>query len=266
MDQQNSTHAQAARPLDIFRLDGKVAIVTGASRGIGAALAIGLAQIGAKILLVSRSAPDDEVTSALRETSQPFQHFAADLSEMANVPKTVEAALTHFGQIDILVNNAGKIHRTPFLDYSEADWDAVLNTNLKIPMFLAQACAREMVKRGQGGKIINICSLLSYQGGILVPAYTAAKHGLAGITKSMANELAQHRINVNGIAPGYIKTDSTLALQNDPVRNNAITARIPQGYWGEPSDLVGAAIFLASAASNYMNGHILDVDGGWMGR
>jgi 2-deoxy-D-gluconate 3-dehydrogenase len=244
-------------------LDNKVAIVTGASRGIGAAMAIALAQAGAKVLLVSRSTPGVEIASALTDRSQ---HLSADLSEMSSVAKVVDAALSHFGQIDILINNAGTIRRAPFLDYSENDWDVVLNTNLKVPVFLAQACAREMVKRGQGGKIINICSMLSYQGGILVPGYTAAKHGLAGMTKAMANELAQHNINVNGIAPGYIKTDNTAALQADVPRYNAILGRIPQGRWGEPSDLAGAAIFLASSASNYMNGHILDVDGGWMGR
>jgi 2-deoxy-D-gluconate 3-dehydrogenase len=266
MNQQNSTEAQAVGPLDSFRLDGKVAIVTGGSRGLGAAMALGLAQMGAKTLLVSRSAPAEAVTQALAAAGQPSYHLSADLSEMPSVTKTVEAALSHFGQIDILINNAGIVRRTSFLDHSEADWDVVVNTNLKIPVFLAQACAREMLKRGQGGKIINICSLLSHQGGILIAGYTAAKHGLAGVTKLMSNELAQHGINVNGIAPGYIKTDNTVAIQTDSNRYNAILARIPQGRWGEPTDIVGAAIFLASAASNYVNGHILNVDGGWMGR
>lgn len=266
MDQQNRSHAETVRPLDPFRLDGKVAIVTGGSRGIGAAMAIGLAQAGAKVLLVSRSAPAQDVSQALVETGQPFGHFSADLSDVSSVASTVEAALSQFRQVDILVNNAGIIRRAPFLEHTEADWDVVLNTNLKVPVFLAQACARQMVQRGQGGKIINVCSLLSYQGGINVVGYTAAKHGMAGVTKAMSNELAQHRINVNGIAPGYIRTDNTAALQADENRYNAILARIPQGRWGEPSDLVGAAVFLASPASDYIHGHILDVDGGWMGR
>jgi 2-deoxy-D-gluconate 3-dehydrogenase len=262
-DQDHSTNAQAD---NLFRLDGKVAIITGGSKGLGAAMAVGLAQMGARTLLVSRSTPQDWVTQSIAETGQPSAHFSADLSEMPSVAKTVEAALSQFGQIDILINNAGIVKRAPFLEHTEADWDLVVNTNLKIPVFLAQACAREMLKRGQGGKIINICSLLSHQGGILIPGYTAAKHGLAGVTKLMSNELAQHGINVNGIAPGYIRTDNTASLQADPVRYNAILTRIPQGRWGEATDMVGAAIFLASAASNYVNGHILDVDGGWMGR
>ena len=250
----------------MIRLDGKVAIVTGASRGIGAAIALKLAEAGAKLLLVSRSTPDPATLAALDEIGGANRHFPVDLSEMTGVGATVTAALDTFGRIDILVNNAGIIRRSPVLEYSEADWDAVLNTNLKIPFFLAQACARQMVAQGEGGKIINTCSLLSFQGGILVPAYAAAKHGLAGVTKSLANELAARGINVNGIAPGYIKTENTLPLQTDPVRNNAIVSRIPQGRWGEAADIAGAALYLASPLSNYMHGHILTVDGGWMGR
>lgn len=250
----------------LFDLTGKVAIVTGASRGIGAAIAVGLAGAGAKTLLVSRGAPQPEVTQALEQAGQPFAHFSADLGLMESIQPTVEAALSHFGRIDILVNNAGTIHRTPFLEHAEADWDRVMNVDLKIPVFLAQACARQMVAQGEGGKIINVCSLISFQGGILILGYTAAKHGLAGATKLIANELAPHQINVNGIAPGYIKTDNNVALRNDEARYNAILTRIPAGYWGEPSDLVGTAIFLASAASDYTHGHILTVDGGWMAR
>jgi 2-dehydro-3-deoxy-D-gluconate 5-dehydrogenase len=247
-------------------LKEKVAVVTGASRGIGAAIAVKLAQAGAKVLLVSRSAPQPETLAVLVESGQAFRHFPADLSRVANIPAVIEAALANFGRLDILVNNAGIIRRAPVLEYSEADWDAVLDTNLKVPFFLAQACARQMVAQGQGGKIINTCSLLSFQGGIFVPAYTAAKHGLAGVTKALANELAAKKINVNGIAPGYIRTENTAALQADPARNNAIVSRIPQGDWGAAEDIAGAALFLASSLSDYMHGHILTVDGGWMGR
>jgi 2-dehydro-3-deoxy-D-gluconate 5-dehydrogenase len=247
-------------------LKEKVAVVTGASRGIGAAIAVKLAQAGAKVLLVSRSAPEPETLATLVESGQAFRHFPADLSRVANIPAVIEAALANFGRLDILVNNAGIIRRAPVLEYSEADWDAVLDTNLKVPFFLAQACARQMVAQGQGGKIINTCSLLSFQGGIFVPAYTAAKHGLAGVTKALANELAAKKINVNGIAPGYIRTENTAALQADPARNNAIVSRIPQGDWGAAEDIAGAALFLASSLSDYMHGHILTVDGGWMGR
>lgn len=250
----------------MFNLDQKVAIVTGASRGIGAAIALKLGEAGAKLILVSRTELDPPVRNAFEEKGISYRTFAADLSEMSSVQATVQATLNYFGQVDILVNNAGIIRRAPVLEYSEADWDAVLNTNLKIPFFLAQACARQMVQQGQGGKIINTCSLLSFQGGILVPAYTAAKHGLAGITKALANELASKEINVNGIAPGYIKTENTAALQADQERNKAIQSRIPQGRWGEAEDIAGAALFLASPLSNYMHGHILTVDGGWMGR
>jgi 2-deoxy-D-gluconate 3-dehydrogenase len=250
----------------MFDLAGKVAIVTGASKGIGASMAIALGQAGAQVLLVSRSEPQSQVLATLAEHKTTFAWHAADLSLMVGVQSSVAAVLEKFGRVDILVNNAGTIRRAPILEYSEADWDAVLNTNLKVPFFLAQACARQMVAQGQGGKIINTCSMLSYQGGILVPSYTAAKHGLAGITKALANELAPYHINVNGIAPGYIRTDNTAPLQADAQRNQAILARIPAGRWGEPSDLSGAIVFLASAASNYMQGHILDVDGGWLAR
>jgi 2-deoxy-D-gluconate 3-dehydrogenase len=250
----------------MFDLAGKVAIVTGASKGIGASMAIALGQARAQVLLVSRSEPQPQILATLAQNKTAFAWHAADLSLMAGVQSSVEAVLEKFGRLDILVNNAGTIRRAPVLEYSEADWDAVLNTNLKIPFFLAQACARQMVAQVQGGKIINTCSMLSYQGGILVPSYTAAKHGLAGITKALANELAPYNINVNGIAPGYIRTDNTAPLQADAQRNQAILARIPAGRWGEPSDLTGAIVFLASAASNYMQGHILDVDGGWLAR
>jgi len=250
----------------MYELTGKVVIVTGASRGIGAAIAIGLAHAGADLLLVSRTEPTADIIGKLEESGRKFAYLSADLSETSSIKPVVEDALAQYGRIDILINNAGTVRRAPFLEYAEADWDAVVNTNLKVPVFLAQACARQMVAQGEGGKIINTCSLLSHQGGILVVAYAAAKHGLAGITRAMANELAQYQINVNGIAPGYVRTDNNTALQNDPVRYQAILDRIPQKRWGEPADVVGAAVFLAGSGSDYINGHILDVDGGWMAR
>ncbi|MSP14350.1 MAG: SDR family oxidoreductase [Chloroflexi bacterium] len=260
----------------MFTLEGKVAIVTGASRGIGAAIAIALADAGASVSLISRTAPQPEVISSLEKTGRLFAHISADLSQMQSIPLVVGSTLNRFGRIDILVNNAGIIRRTPFLEYSETDWDVIVNTNLKVPFFLAQACARQMLAQehvgqgaessGQRGKIINICSVLSFQGGILVPAYTAAKHGLAGVTKAMANELAPQGINVNGLAPGYVRTENTAPLQSDPQRFNAIVARIPAGRWGDPADIAGAAVFLASSASDYMQGQILTVDGGWLAR
>ncbi len=247
-------------------LNGKVAIVTGGNKGIGGAIAVGLAGAGADVLLVSRTEPQAAIIDGLHQSGRKHAHLAADLSTMSSIARIIESAITHFGRIDILVNNAGTIRRASFLEYTEADWDAVVSVNLKVPVFLAQACARRMVEQGAGGKIINICSVLSYQGGIRVVAYTAAKHALAGVTRAMANELAPLGINVNGIAPGYIKTDTTLPLQNDPARYNAILDRIPQRRWGDPTDLTGAAVFLAGPGSDYVNGHILDVDGGWMAR
>lgn len=172
--------------------------------------------------------------------------------------------MQHFGRIDILVNNAGIVKRAPFLEHTPADWEAVLATNLTVPVFLAQAAARQMISQGEGGKIVNICSMLTFQGGLHLLGYTASKHGLAGATKLMANELAKHNINVNGLAPGYIETDINEGLRRDEKRFQALSARIPQGRWGTPDDLAGAAVFLCSAASNYMNGHILAVDGGWL--
>jgi 2-dehydro-3-deoxy-D-gluconate 5-dehydrogenase len=257
---------KASSSVNLFDLNGKVAIVTGASRGIGAAIAVGLAQSGADVLLVSRSEPRPDVVSALQGTGRRYEHCAADLSQMGSIDNVVQSALTHFGSIDILVNNAGIIRRAPFLEHTEADWDEVHMTNLKVPVFLAQCCARQMVAQDSGGKIINICSILSYQGGINVVAYTSSKHAIAGATKAMANELAPRGINVNGIAPGYVKTENTMPLQQDTNRYNAILARIPRGRWAEASDMVGAAVFLASPASDYVNGEILNVDGGWMTR
>lgn len=248
----------------MFDLTGKVALVTGGSRGIGAALAVGLAGAGADVLIVSRSAPQREVSTALDSCGHRWTHHAADLSLIENVTTVIQAAVDSFGRLDILVNNAGIIRRQPFLEHTYENWREVLDTNLTVPVFLAQAAAQQMVSQGSGGKIINVCSMLSFQGGINVLGYTASKHALAGVTKLMANELAKDNINVNGLAPGYIETDNTQALRDDESRFKSISARIPRGNWGKPDDLVGAAVFLASAASDYMYGHILCVDGGWM--
>jgi 2-dehydro-3-deoxy-D-gluconate 5-dehydrogenase len=248
----------------MFELTGKVAVVTGASRGIGAAISIGLVRQGASVLLVSRTPPDASVIAALEATGQPFAHHAADLSRVSSVTSILSAVMERFGRIDILVNNAGIIRRAPFLDHTEQDWDDVITTNLKVPVFLAQAAAHQMVAQGVGGKIVNVCSMLSYQGGLNVLAYTSAKHGLAGATRAMANELIKVGINVNGLAPGYIETDNTSALRQDAARSESILRRIPAARWGQPDDLVGAAVFLCSSAANYLSGHILNVDGGWM--
>lgn len=244
----------------------RTAIVTGASRGIGASIAVAFAKEGANVLLVSRSMPKSEILEQLEAAAGNYMCCIADLSQMASIPLVIGQALANFEHIDILVNNAGIVRRSAFLESTEDDWDAVLTLNLKVPVFLAQACAQQMVRREKGGKIINICSLLSFQGGVRVTSYTAAKHALAGVTKAMANELAPMHIQVNGIAPGYIHTENTSALQNDPDRYKAILERIPEERWGEPDDIVGAALFLASDQSSYLQGHILTVDGGWMGR
>lgn len=252
--------------LESFRLDGKVALVTGANRGLGQAMAIALAEAGAQIIGVSLSASADRTAQAIEASGQSYRHIQADLSTFnAQMCKElIDGLASSFGGLDILVNNAGIIRRTPAIDFSEADWDDVLQVNLKAAFFLAQSAAQHMM--GQGGKIINVASMLSYQGGITVPSYTASKHGMVGITRALANEWAQHGINVNAIAPGYMATDNTAALRANPERNPAIVARIPAGDWGKPEDLQGAVVFLASAASHYVHGTVLDVDGGWLAR
>jgi 2-deoxy-D-gluconate 3-dehydrogenase len=250
--------------MSAFRLDGKVALVTGANTGIGQGIALGLAEAGADLALVGRTAPD-ATAEAIRALGRNASFIEADLSRIAPVAKIVEEAADQFGRLDILVNNAGTIRRADAIDFTEADWDAVIDTNLKSAFFLSQAVARHMLERG-GGKIINIASMLSFQGGIRVASYTASKSGLAGLTRLLANEWAGKGINVNAIAPGYIATNNTAALQADVARNRQILERIPAGRWGEPADLAGAAVFLASAASDYVHGHILAVDGGWLAR
>lgn len=250
----------------MFSLEGKVAIVTGATSGIGQAIAEGLASAGANVAGVGSSENFAETQLAVERTGRKFLRIQADLGKMIAVDDIVARTRDTLGRIDILVNNAGIIRRNPSLDFTEADWDEVLQVNLKSAFFLAQACAKVFIAQGGGGKIINIASMLSYQGGILVPSYTAAKSGLAGVTKTMANEWAQHNINVNAIAPGYIATKATAAIQKDPVRNKSILDRIPAGRWGRPGDLAGMAIFLASPASDYCHGGIYPVDGGWLAR
>jgi 2-deoxy-D-gluconate 3-dehydrogenase len=247
----------------LFDLSGKVAIVTGANTGIGQGVAVALAQAGADIVAVSRS-DTAETKNAVEAAGPAFLHIAADLGTTRPIAGIVDQAMQRFGKIDILVNNAGIIRRADALDFTEEDWDAVLDVNLKSAFFLSQACAKKML--GKGGKIINIASMLSFQGGIRVASYTASKSGLAGITRLLANEWAAKGINVNAIAPGYFETSNTEALRQDQARSRDILARIPAGRWGRPSDLGGAAVFLASAASDYVHGTILPVDGGWLAR
>jgi 2-deoxy-D-gluconate 3-dehydrogenase len=247
-----------------FDLSGRVAAVTGANAGIGQGLALALAAAGADIACVGRS-PADETIAAVKALGRRAIFVEADLGSIEPVGRVVDETVAGLGGLDILVNNAGIIRRADSLDFTEADWDAVIDTNLKSVFFLAQAAARHMVANG-GGKIINIASMLSFQGGIRVPSYTASKSGVAGLTRILANEWAQHGINVNAIAPGYIATSNTAALRADEKRNADILGRIPAGRWGDPSDLGGAAVFLASAASDYVQGHVLAVDGGWLAR
>ena len=252
--------------LDSFKLDGKVALVTGASRGLGQAMALGLAEAGADIagLDILETAETRAQVEALgrRYHSVVANLLEASPAQLAEVVAEVVAAL---GRLDILVNNAGIIRRAPIFEFSEAAWDDVLQINLKAVFFLSQAAARQMDAQG-GGKIINIASMLSFQGGILVPSYTAAKSAVAGITKALANELAGKNINVNAIAPGYMATDNTAPLRADEKRSQSILERIPAGRWGDPVDLKGIAVFLASVASDYMQGAVIPVDGGWLCR
>jgi 2-deoxy-D-gluconate 3-dehydrogenase len=251
--------------LDQFKLDGKVAIVTGSSRGLGQAMAIGLAEAGAEIALVDIL----DMAESKEQIEKLGRHciaIPANLSKKECVDEIVSTTVQQLGGIDILFNNAGIIRRAPFTEFTEKDWDDVIGINLRSVFFLSQAVVKVMIKQGRGGKIINTASLLSFQGGILVPSYTASKSGVMGLTRLMACELAAHKINVNAIAPGYMATENTRALREDPQRNKAILSRIPAGRWGKPEDLQGVAVFLASAASDYMNGYTVAVDGGWLAR
>ena len=251
--------------LDAFKLDGQVALVTGAAAGLGAAIAIALAEAGADVVCHGNSRPPDQTCETITKLGRRALAARGDLQNRDVPRRLIETTIAELGQIDILVNNAGTIRRAAAADYSQDDWDAVIEVNLSSVFRLSQFAGKHMIERGRG-KIINIASLLSFQGGIMVPAYAAAKGGVAQLTKALANEWAARGINVNAIAPGYMRTDNTLALQRDETRNRQILERIPAGRWGEPSDLAGAVIFLASSASDYVNGHVLVVDGGWMGR
>ncbi len=247
-----------------FSLEGKGALVTGANTGIGQAIAVALAEAGADVALAGRSEPAETI-ALVEATGRTCVNIRADLSSIAPVDRVIEEAQAGLGKVDILVNNAGIIRREDLLEFSEEDWDAVLDTNLKTLFFLSQAAARGMAARGHG-KIVNIASLLTFQGGIRVPSYAAAKSGVGGVTKAMANELAPSGVQVNAIAPGYIATDNTAALREDADRSRSILERIPAGRWGDPRDIAGAAVFLASPASDYVTGHVLAVDGGWLAR
>jgi 2-deoxy-D-gluconate 3-dehydrogenase len=251
--------------LDKFKLTGKVAIVTGASRGLGQGMAIGLAEAGADVALVASSSTD-ATAEKIRALGRKVSQIKADLLDPRVIPHIVNTTVKELGGIDILVNNAGTIRRAPLLEFSEKDWDEVIQINQKSLFFLSQAVAKQMVAQGRGGKIINIASMLSFQGGIRVSSYTASKSAVMGLTRILANELAAHNINVNAIAPGYMETDNTTALRADSKRNAEILARIPAGRWGSAEDLQGAAVFLASAASDYMHGYTVAVDGGWLSR
>lgn len=247
-----------------FDLSGKVAIVTGARTGLGQGMAVGLAEAGADLVIVNHS-PMPETEKEIKRLGKRCLSIEAELSDIGVIPEIIEKTLNEFDKIDILVNNAGIIRRAPSVEFTEKDWDDVMNLNLKTVFFLSQAAAREMIKNN-GGKIINIASMLSFQGGILVPSYAASKGGVASLTKTLANEWAKYNINVNAIAPGYMATNNTEPLRKDDERNKSILDRIPEGRWGLPEDLKGAVVYLASEASDYVTGYILCVDGGWLAR
>ena len=250
---------------DLFSLEGQAALVTGANTGLGQAIAVGLAQAGADIVAVGRSAPD-ETAKMVADAGRKLHAISADLGSTEPIARVLFEAYAAAGRIDILVNNAGIIRRADSVDFTEDDWDAVMDTNLKTAFFLSQAVAKRWVGEGRGGKIIQVASMLSFQGGVRVPSYTASKSGLAGLTKALANEWAAKGINVNAIAPGYFVSNNTEALRADETRSRQIMERIPAGRWGQPEDLAGVAVFLASRASDYMHGAIVPVDGGWLAR
>lgn len=251
-----------------FDLGGQVAIVTGANTGIGQSIALALAAAGADIAAVGRT-PAEETVAKARALGRKAEIVSADLSTIEPVQRVVDETIAKLGRLDILVNNAGIIRRADSVDFTEEDWDAVIDTNLKSVFFLCQAAGRHMIARHEkegNGRIINIASMLTFQGGIRVPSYTASKSGIGGLTKLLANEWAAKGVTVNAIAPGYIATNNTTALRADEARNRSILERIPAGRWGDPEDLGGAAVFLASRAAGYVNGHVLAVDGGWLAR
>lgn len=251
--------------LDAFNLQGKVALVTGCDTGLGQGMTLGLAEAGCDIIGVNRKVPHD-TAEKVQALGRRFTAIQADLSQPDIIPGLVEEAVARMGRLNILVNNAGTIRREDALEFSEKNWDDVMNLNIKSLFFLSQTVAKQFIKQGSGGKIINIASMLSFQGGIRVPSYTASKSAVLGVTRLLANEWAQHNINVNAIAPGYMATNNTQQLRDDEARSQEILDRIPAGRWGKPEDLQGAAVFLASAASSYINGYTIAVDGGWLAR
>jgi len=248
--------------MDRFRIDGKVAVVTGGTKGIGGAIAVALAEAGAHIAAVSRN-PSAEIEKAVNRLGCRFMHHPADLTIREEARKVIPAVLVDMGDVDILVNNAGICPRSPVETFPEEDWDATLEIDLSAAFILSRAAARVMLEKG-GGKIINIASVLAFQGGLNVPAYAASKHGIVGLTKAMANQWAARNINVNAIAPGYFSTDLIAALQGDPERSKALLSRVPARRWGEPEELGGVAVLLASPASDFVNGSVIAVDGGWL--
>jgi 2-deoxy-D-gluconate 3-dehydrogenase len=251
--------------LNQFNLSGKVAIVTGARAGLGQGMACGLAEAGADIVGVDLGSME-ETKKTIESLGRKFLSIEANLSNIKIIDEIMKKTISTFGKVHILINNAGIIRRADAIEFSEQDWDDVMNVNVKAVFFFCQAAARQFIKQGTGGKIINIASMLSFQGGIRVPSYTASKSGVMGITRLLANEWAKHSVNINAIAPGYMATDNTAQLRADPKRNADILERIPAGRWGLPEDLKGTAVFLASAASNYLNGYTIAVDGGWLAR
>ncbi|MBT2758888.1 2-dehydro-3-deoxy-D-gluconate 5-dehydrogenase KduD [Mesobacillus foraminis] len=259
------TNDLQAFSLDYFSLAGKVAIVTGGNTGLGQGYAVALAKAGADLFIVAHNEDWEETRSLIEGTGSRVEFFQADLTDKNAIKEVVAACLKAYGKIDILVNNAGTIRRAPLLEYKQEDWDAVMDINLNAVYLLSQEVAKVMVEQ-KSGKIINVASMLSFQGGKFVPPYTASKHAVAGLTKAFANELAEHDIQINAIAPGYIATANTAPIRADEKRNAEILSRIPAGRWADPSDLQGVVVFLASKASDYMNGHVLAIDGGWLAR
>ncbi|MGF1861323.1 2-dehydro-3-deoxy-D-gluconate 5-dehydrogenase KduD [Photobacterium profundum] len=251
--------------LDSLNLQGKVAIVTGCDTGLGQGMALGLAEAGCLVVGVNYVEPTETIEK-MHTAGHTFLDVRANLLKQDDIPYIIDKALTEFGKIDILVNNAGIIRREDAIEFSEQNWDDVMNINSKTVFFMSQAVAKQFIEQGNGGKIINIASMLSYQGGVRVPSYTASKSAVMGITRAMANEWAKHNINVNAIAPGYMATNNTAALRADEDRNAAILERIPAERWGTPEDVAGPCVFLASKAANYINGYTIAVDGGWLSR
>lgn len=252
--------------LDQFRLTNKVAIVTGCSTGLGEGMAIGLAEAGAHVVGIDYMPGPYPAQEVIENSGGRFLGIQADLSTIKPIERIIAETVNNFGKLDILINNAGIIRRSDLVTFTEQDWDDVININLKTVFFFCQAAARQFIIQGTGGKIINIASMLSFQGGIRVPSYTASKSGVMGLTRLLANELATYNINVNAIAPGYMATNNTAPLRKDPVRSKEILDRIPVGRWGMPQDLHGPVVFLASEASSYMQGYTIAVDGGWLSR